>query len=256
MALDLSNSASRSVLGFFCTEAAFLALFTLVVLGTAARATSTRLAGLAGLCGTTLWMESLVVPVCLANGRPHWAATVASLLWVQFLSASDVILVRRVHAADFPHLNGPGLRPFRGIRTAVGFLWNIRRVGTRWQAKNVPASAALQTQSRTGFVLRRVAVTLLAYVFVDAVVSMPPPEQDMVRADKAALFSLQSLTPGDVAFRFGTVVGYWLTTGILNLFMNNVGAVAAVALGLDTPADCPPLYGSFSEAYTVRRFWG
>lgn len=27
-------------------------------------------------------------------------------------------------------------------------------------------------------------------------------------------------------------------------------------MGLCSPADCPPLYGSFSEAYTIRRFWG
>ncbi|KAK7705905.1 hypothetical protein SLS64_007857 [Diaporthe eres] len=124
------------------------------------------------------------------------------------------------------------------------------------QVKNVPSSVGLQTQTRAGFVLRRVAITLLAYLFVDAVVSMPPPEKAMVQADKAALFSLQSLSAGDIAFRSGTVVGYWLTTGILNLFMNNVGAIAAVTLGLSSPAECPPLYGSFSDAYTIRRFWG
>lgn len=260
MTLDLPNagSASRSVLGLFCNEAVFLGLFTFLVLGTAAFSTSKRIGGLGILCATTIWMESLVVPVCLRNERPHWAATVASLLWVQFLSASDLILVRRVHAAQFPHLHLHGASPgiFRGVKTAVGLLWNIRRVNTPWQVKNVPSSGGLQTQSRAGFILRRVIVTVLAYIFVDAVVSMPPPEQNMVRADKAALFSLRSLTPADLAFRSGTVLGYWLTTGILNLFMNNVGAVAAVLLGLSSPADCPPLYGSFSEAYTIRRFWG
>jgi hypothetical protein len=208
------------------------------------------------LCATTMCMEKLVVPVCLRNGRPHWAITVASLLWVQFLSASDLALVTRVHAGQLPSLRQSSSRMFRGIRTAAGLLWNVRRVGTPWQVKNVPSSVSLQTQSRAGFVLGRVAVTLLAYLFVDAVVSMPPPEQHMVRADKVALFSLRNLGTDDIAFRSGTVVGYWLTTGILSLFMTNVGAVVAVLLGLSSPADCPPLYGSFSEAYTIRRFWG
>lgn len=256
MTLFLSTSDTHSVLSFFCTEGAFLAVFGLVIVRTAGRSSSKRIAGLVILCATTILMESLVVPMCLRNERPHWAATAASLVWVQFLSASDLILVRRIHAAQLPQLHRSKLNVFRGIGTAVGLLWNIRRVGTPWQVKNVPSSAGLQTQTRAGFVLRRVAITLLAYLFVDAVVSMPPPEKSMVQADKAALFSLRNLGAGDIAFRSGTVVGYWLTTGILNLFMNNLGAIAAVTLGLSSPAECPPLYGSFSDAYTIRRFWG
>lgn len=256
MTLDGSDDGLRVVLGFFCAESVFLVLFTVVILNTAAQSTSKRASGLVVLCATTIWMEKLVVPICLRNERPHWAATVAPLLWVQFLSASDLVLVSRIHAAQLPRLRQSSLGTFRGFRTAVGLLWNIRRVGTPWQVKNVRSSVGLQKQSRAGFVLRRAAITLLAYLFVDLVVSMPPPEQGMVRADKAALSSLRNLSSGDVIFRSSTVLGYWLTTGILNLFMNNVGAVVAVTLGLSSPADCPPLYGSFSEAYTIRRFWG
>lgn len=69
----------------------------------------------------------------------------------------------------------------------MGLLWNVRRVGTPWQVKNIPP--APKKQSRTGFVLRRVAVTLFAYLFVDVVVSMPPSEEVMVRADKAGLLA-------------------------------------------------------------------
>lgn len=256
MTLNVPDSSLSVVLGFFCTELVFLALFTAVILNTAAQSTSKRITAVVTLCAATMRMEKLVVPMCLGNERPHWAATVASLLWVQFLSASDLVLVSRVHAAQLPRLRRPRLGVLQGFRTVVGLLWNVRRVGTPWQVKNVPSSVGLQTQTRAGFVLRRVGITLLAYLFVDLVVSMPPPGQDMVRADKAALASLRNLSAGDVIFRASTVLGYWLTTGILNLFMNNVGAIVAVLLGLCSPADCPLLYGSFSEAYTIRRFWG
>lgn len=256
MTLDGSDDGLRVMLGFLCAESMFLALFTVAILNTAAQSTSKRAAGLVVLCATTIWMEKLAVLICLRNERPHWAATVASLLWVQFLSASDLVLVCRVHAAQLPHLRRSSWGKSRGFKAAVGLLWNIRRVGTPWQVKNVPSSVGLQTQSRAAFVLRRAAITLLAYLFVDLVVSMPPPEQDMVRADKAFLFSLGKLSVDDVIFRSSTVLGYWLTTGILNLFMNNVGAIVAVLLGLSSPVDCPPFYGSFSEAYTIRRFWG
>lgn len=256
MTLDGSDDGLRVVLGFLCAESVFLALFTVVILNTAAESTSKRAVGVLTLCATTMRMEKLVVPLCLRNKRPHWAATIASLLWVQFLSASDLVLVSGVHAAQLPRPRRSSWDKFRGFKAVVGLLWNIRRVGTPWQVKNVPESVGLRTQSRAGFVLRRAAITLLAYLFVDLVVSMPPPEQIMVRADKAALSSLRNLSAGDVIFRSSTVLGYWLTTGILNLFMNNLGAIVAVLLGLSSPADCPSLHGSFSEAYTIRRFWG
>ncbi|KAG8169352.1 hypothetical protein KVR01_000097 [Diaporthe batatas] len=256
MSLNASGSLLSSLAGFFCAEAAFVALFSRVILSTAPRSTGKRAAGLIALCATTAWMEKLIVPIFLENERPHWAATVASLLWVQFLSASDLVLVIRVHAAQLANLSKSSSSMLRGLKTAAGILLNVRRIGTHWQVKNIPSSAGLKTQSRSGFVARRVAVTLVAYLFVDAVVSMPPPEQHLVRADKAALFSLRKLGVDDIAFRSGTVVGYWLCTCILNLFMNNVGAVVAVLLGLSSPTDWPPLYGPFSEAYTIRRFWG
>ncbi|POS69380.1 hypothetical protein DHEL01_v212229 [Diaporthe helianthi] len=105
MTLDVSDGALSSLVSFFCAETAFLALFSRVILSTAPRSSSKRVAGLVILCATTIWMEKLVVPIRLKNGRPHWAAIVASLLWVQFLSASDLVLVTRVHAAQLPSLD-------------------------------------------------------------------------------------------------------------------------------------------------------
>lgn len=143
--------------------------------GTAAHSTSKRTAGLVFLCGASIWMESLVVLICLRKRRPHWAATVASLIWLQFLGASDLVLVSRVHAAQLSHIHMSSSGMFHNARVAVGLLWNIRRVGTSWQAKNISSAGGLQTQTRAGFGLQRLAITLLAYLFVDAVASMPPP---------------------------------------------------------------------------------
>lgn len=249
--LSLQKSAMGSLLASAGVEAVFLGLFAFVVVGTASRSTKKRIAGLVILCALTILMEALLVPLCQGVGRPHWAATIASLLWIQFLSASDLVIISRVHSAQLLRLQGGR---FGAGSAAVVLLWSVRRVRTPWQVKNVPVT--LVNQSRAGFVLKRVAVTLLAYLLVDAVVSMPPPEAVMVQANKASLFSVHQLDVGDLIFRSSTTAGYWLTTGILVLFMNNVGAIVAVSLGLSSPGDCPPLFGPFSEAYTIRRFWG
>lgn len=254
-----------SISGFMGTEVAFLALFSLILLGISAQSTLKRCAGLVLLAATTVHLEKTIVPLCLANGRPHWAATAASLLWVQFLSASDLIIVRRIHAAQLqpkPRTATSSTTISRlvpAVKSAVGLLWNMRRVGTPWQVKNVPSTAGLAWKSRARFILGRLVVTFIAYLFVDIVVSLPPPESALLHPDKAALFNitlLRRLTIDDVIFRSATTIGYWLTTGILNLFMTNLGAIVAVSLGFSQPVDCPSLYGSFWEAYTVRRFWG
>lgn len=104
MPLGLSDNAFSWVLGFLCVEAVFLGLFTLVILCAAGRATTKLSVGMAALCAATVLMESIVVPLCVGFKRPHWAATVASLLWVQFLSASELILVSRVQPDQ---LSGP-----------------------------------------------------------------------------------------------------------------------------------------------------
>lgn len=240
--------AVNPLMTFAGTEAVFLGLFAFIVVCVASRSANKRIAGLVILGALTILMETLLVRLCQGVDRPQWAAVIASLLWVQFLSASELILVSRVHAAQ---LQGGKLRAGLG---AVGLLWNVRRIRTPWQVKNVPDTP--MNQSRAAFVFKRTVATLLAYLFVDAVVSIPPPEAVMVQVDKATLVSIHQLDFGDLVFRLSTTAGYWLTTGILNFFMTNVGTILFVSFGLSGPDDCPSLYGSFSEAYTIRRFWG
>lgn len=244
--------AASSLLAFLSIEAGFTAAFALILLRTRAQATTARLLGLALLGAVTHLLEQSIVQLCLTNQRPHWAAAGASLLWVQLLSASDLLLARRVESSQLR--DGGSAAAY--YASAVGLLWNMRRIGTRWQVKNVPSAAREQQQSRAGFVVSRVVATLVAYLVVDLVACAPPAEAHLVRADKATLLSLRSLGADDVVFRAIMTVIYWLITATLNLCMTNAGAIVAVGLGLSRPADCPPLYGSFAEAFTVRRFWG
>lgn len=252
-----------SLLQFAAGEIAFVSIFALVVLSATAQATARRVLGLAVLVALTSSLERFIAQLCLANGRPHWAATAASLLWVQLLSASELLLVSRVDASRLPcnsTSDGNDGIPTSSVgseaASAVALLWNMRRIGTRWQVKNVAVVNNQQQQTRTAFVLGRVAVIVAAYILVDVIVSMPPPEPTLVRPDKTTLFALHTLDAGDLIFRSAMTVSFFFTTGVLNLFMNNIGASAIVLLRLSSPADCPPLYGSFLEAFTVRRFWG
>ncbi|KAM7211476.1 Membrane bound O-acyl transferase family domain containing protein [Rhypophila decipiens] len=258
----LSNH--HPVLGFFALEGAFLAIFTSIVLGTTASATTKRAVGLATLALATLAVEGLAVPLCRSSNRPHWAATISSLLWVQFLSASELVMVTRLNANHLPVLP-KGSRPSKAqtenilarSRSAIGLLWNMRRVGTPWQVKNTPSAMGQQSSSRLSFTAQRLAVTMLAYLFFDVVVSFPPPPPAMTTAEKGSLFQgIGGLDVGDIVFRTTMTASFWLMLIVLNLFMTNTGAIVSVLLGFNKPEDCPPLHGSFAEAFTLRRFWG
>ncbi|POS76288.1 hypothetical protein DHEL01_v205307 [Diaporthe helianthi] len=256
--MEISQPASfvRLAYSSVCAETTFIATFVFLVLQTPPRAVSQRIAGLVVLGAATYAMESLIVQLCLMSGRPQWAAVLVALLWVQLFNASDLLLVLRVDAAQLSKLHGQGPGTIRRVRSAVGILFNSRRVGTPWQVRNTPSTAGLQTQSRTAFLFSRLAVTIPAYLFVDIMTSLPPPDPAFLRPDKAALFRFDSLSVEDIVFRLATTISYWVTTGIVLMVMNNTGAIIGVLSGFCRPVDCPPPFGSFLEAYTVRRFWG
>lgn len=256
MEADRPSSFFRLVFGSVCAEATFVGTFAFLVLHTPPQAANKRIAGLAVLGAATYAMESLIVQLCLDNGRPHWAAVLVSLLWVQLFNASDLLLVLRVDAAQLSKLHGQDPGTARRVRSAIGILFNSRRVGTPWQVKNTPSTRGLESQSRAAFLFSRLAITIPAYLFVDIMTSLPPPDSTFVRADKATLLRINTLSVEDIIIRLATTISYWVTTGIVLMVMNNTGAIVGVLSGLCRPVDCPPPFGSFLEAYTVRRFWG
>lgn len=256
MEADQPSKFFHLVFGVVCAQTGFVSTFAFLLLHTPRQAAKKRIAGVAVLGAATYAMESLIVQLCLNNGRPHWAAVLVALLWSQLLNASDLLLVLRVDAAQLSKLHGQDARTAGRVRSAAGLLFNSRRVGTTWQVKNTPSTAGLESQSCAAFLLTRITITISAYLFVDIMTSLPPPDPAFVRADKATLLSLNSLSVEDIIFRLATTISYWVTTGIVLMVMNNTGAIVAVLSGLYRPADCPPPFGSFLEAYTVRRFWG
>lgn len=247
---DQSVSLSWPILAFACTEIGFITVFALVAVSTPKEAMSTRVGGLFVLVAATFTMEGLITPLCLENERPHWAAILTALLWVQFLNASDLLLLLGIDACQWVNSLST-----MGVGSAVGILFNSRRVGTPWQINNLPSTADIRTQSPSSFLLRRLTVTAASYLFLDIMVSLPPPDPVMVLNDKVAL-SLRGLSVDDVIFRIGATMAFWFTSAVVVIATNNLFAIIAVLLGLSQPEDCPPAFGPFLEAYNMRRFWG
>ncbi|KAJ3562768.1 hypothetical protein NPX13_g8442 [Xylaria arbuscula] len=139
-----------------------------------------------------------------------------------------------------------------------GLLWNLRRVGTKWEVKNIRVGREDNGGAwrRTTFILRRLVTTLIAYAALDAVTSGPAPKAALLSEQKQSLLSIRELSSEDVVFRSLNVIGFWLGAALVNLLLSNTAAILLVFAGTCDPADFPPLYGSIREAYTIRRFWG
>ena len=251
--LDLDGS----VLTFGTTYLAFLILFTGIILLVPQDATITRTASLVPLSTLTYMLQETIMQLCK---NVHWRAAAVPILWIQFLSASELIWVSRVDSARIPARGGnPKAEtiPSQAI-DVIALLWNLRRVGTRWQVKNIPASSnsGPKSTSRLRFVLRRLTTIILAYLILDMMISAPSPDLALVSPQKETLFKPSDLSTEDVVFRIIGTLSFWLSSALINLIMTNGAAILSVLSGLSSPADCPPLYGFIGEAYSIRRFWG
>ncbi|OJT02114.1 hypothetical protein TRAPUB_7409 [Trametes pubescens] len=128
---------------------------------------------------------------------------------------------------------------------------NWRLIGTNAQVANVPPPFRGTRAQYLLLRLRQICVSLVALDVIEAFVHS----------------HLHLYTPGvnDAHFPQG-VVGYlmragcmavWLTMSYMILKLSYcVLSFSAVAAFLWTPADWPELFGSWSDAYTVRRLWG
>ena len=246
-----------SALIFGTTKLAFLSLLSIIVLLVPRHATFLRLMGLVALSALTYILQETFVQLCK---NLHWRATAVPLLWIQLLSASEMVLVSRVDSADIAASHGESSSQTIAAQVihVIGLLWNLRRVGTRWQVKNVPASSSsgAASWSRARFVLRRLTTILFAYLVLDIMISGPSPDLVLVSPQKETLFKLSFLSLDDVVFRTIATVSFWFSAVLVILVLANSVAILSVLAGLSSLADCPPIYGPFGEAYSIRRFWG
>lgn len=238
-------------------ELLFLTLFVTATIHVPRDAICLRLVGAIILFLLTYMLQQAFFQLC---ERPHWRAAAAPLVWIQFLSASELILVTKVDSC-YMEARGEGTTVLRGMAEAkpmIALLWNLRRIGTKWQVKMkaIDAKGDGQPKGRFPFVLERLMTTLLAYLVLDIMISAPGPDDTLLSPRKQTLIHLSSLSLDDVIFRIIGTASFWLCTYLLNLVMTNSVAILCVGTGVSSAKNWPPLYGPLSEAYTIRQFWG
>ena len=184
---------------------------------------------------------------------------VVTLTLTLFWHAVDYLLVLRASSPAF--IASRGAKPTalkRYVWTPLGLLANWRRLGTQWRISQVPPFShqnAASIPSRASLILKRLLGIGGAFVVIDlsgvATVDMT------TMMDKRALFSrLDQVTPSEAWFRVWLLACYTINAmaGVYLAYASIT--VIALASRLSSPAACPPMFGSISDAYSVRRCWG
>ncbi|KAH9907720.1 hypothetical protein F4778DRAFT_797809 [Xylariomycetidae sp. FL2044] len=196
----------------------------------------------------------LIMAVCLARGT--FRPTTLSSLWVSFvlgatIHTSSLLMVKRTIVPPKPVFRA-------ALRDLVRVWTNLRRVPLVGGGDEMTENAV----SRCGFALLRGSRTLglwllqryttrsLARAFSHFHVTL----WDFDIA-KQGLFPL--LNKKDICLRIIFSVHWiWITYVSLTISHDMFAILFVVLLRWDLPREWPELFGSISEAYSVRRFWG
>ena len=181
----------------------------------------------------------------------------------------------RTNPSDKHHLipNAPFTIPSRilgrdTIWTRLKFgTWvaeSYRYIATPYQARNTPPysiSHPTYMPSRHAFLLRRGTVSLTCYLAVDLLLlGNQPALNPVIYAPEHVPFfprlRTHNLLPNEILTRVSTTLGFWIGAYLTIQCYYSTTAFLAVAFGFLTPADRRPTFGSPTDAYTIRRFWG
>jgi hypothetical protein len=129
-----------------------------------------------------------------------------------------------------------------------------RYTGWTQQVKNVPSVSSHCPRWR--FVARKMLRTALFYLLKDIVVSysVSTPHGSWVDIRDTKVY--QALpTSSPFLYKFWFTWVHIALTCVSMEFANAAYGTLSVATGLAHPRDCPPMFGSVSDLYSVRRAW-
>jgi hypothetical protein len=150
------------------------------------------------------------------------------------------------------------------LKTILYLMSTPRGVDTPYEIKGLQYSSSGTSSSRLRFLAWNLIVILFQYFMIDLVTHQPSPPEDIERmfgpGQELLLFRSRDIpapTLADLGIHLGVAVMAWGPMGacFISIFYRIV-AVTSVALSFSGPRQWPSLFGSVTDAYTIRRFWG
>lgn len=210
-----------------------------------------------------IWIASRFIRPFGSSGSPTWCQAITQLV-IATLQATNLLLLNPLANADISR-SAKSVQNF-GSRLIAPFrlLAQTRAVNTQWQVKNVPSHPkyymrrGMQVPTRGRFLLRQLAIVVWQCLVLDLVqtVSLQKArERDM---HEPASLQVEWIVPmGQWVERIATHLSIWFVVNrLISDLAYRVLSIFFVGIGLDSPADWPPAFGSMADVFTLRKFWG
>ncbi|KAK7956579.1 membrane bound O-acyl transferase family-domain-containing protein [Apiospora aurea] len=260
----------------------FVAVFTMVVLVSPRNSVAERYSGAFVLAGLVCVFQSSLHFWCRKKG---WVMLLVTTAWTTYWHALEMLLVSKVCLADIQELaakktkrhNEPpaaasksegGSEPSKDTRSGPGSAWQLaiitsallckwRRIGTKWQIPRLPRfSPDGSVPSKGAFLFRSLMKITGSYLMLSMFTVAPPPDPNLIAIERQPVFSrLDDISAADVVFRVMSTAVFFINVALMVTMWYYLVCVVSVVLGLAGPENCPPFYGSLSNAYTLRGLW-
>lgn len=210
----------------------------------------------------SLFLAHYAIHVASALGPGFFWCEIARLFVTIIFQCLNLLLINPKDGNDVPAEIGQGL--MARLYYAIGLFTQPRGINTAWQVKNAPSQPhyyqkrGLDIPSRGRYLIRQIAIAFWQYLALDVFATLalkqaleqkkhetlPPIVQWDLSAEQWIERIISNLVAGFVVSR------------ILIDFHHRAFSVILVAVGLDSPSNCPPLFGKAADACTMRGFWG
>lgn len=182
--------------------------------------------------------------------RSPWASLVAGY--------SVTLLFHYIDIALLGKWSFEGQEFLKALASGLSLTVNSRFIGTPEQVKHVSLRSTAVSRGR--FLGRSARFILLSYLALDVMDSSADPEVTAKYLSSANVPLLGRLHRSEVSaeeivVRFFSVIGAAIGLVSVQGGCHRLFAFFSVLLGLSAPSDWPTLYGSISDAYTLRRLW-
>lgn len=221
-----------------------------------------------------------IVSTVHLHARSRWASIFGATSFAFLLQYIDLAFLSRWNYVDHGTTSVTAKEPSHENRSVSGerpddfptiwkrfsfgwsSMWAFRHLNTKNETKNVLTFSTDDPEyipTRWHFILKRTLMAVACYVVLDLAGARPPPK------NKGSLFNpaivpvfrrLGSITYGELKLRILSTTSFWVT--LYSLLQGGQAAASAIAIGfgLSNVIDWRPAFGSLSDAYTLRNFWG
>lgn len=210
----------------------------------------------------SIFIVRQAIPVATALGPGFvWCECARLFLTVNF-QCLNLLLINPKDINDLP--SGGDQNYLARIYAATRFFTDPRGINTPWQIKNAPSQPAyysrhnMREPSRARFLVRQFAIAIWQYMALDVFATLAL--QQALEQEKRGI--LPPVPQWNISIEqwieriISNIMAGFVVSRILIDFHHRAFSIILVGLGLDSPANCPPLYGRAMDADTIRGFWG